>query len=62
MLGTFVFEIVGALLFPAANTAYPFAKTGTARLLARLCVAGFVALGAIRSLTPAIAGKKAHTT
>jgi hypothetical protein len=50
MLGTFVFEMVGALLLPLAKTAYPIAETSGARLLARECVAVFVALGAIRTL------------
>jgi hypothetical protein len=50
MLGTFVFEMVGALLLPLAKTANPIAETSSARLLARLCVALFVALGAIRAL------------
>jgi hypothetical protein len=50
MLGTFVFEMVGAILFPLDHTASPFSATSTTRLLARLCVAGFVGLAAIRSL------------
>jgi hypothetical protein len=50
MLGTLVFELAGALAFPGARTANPFAETGQARLMARLCVALFVALGAIFAL------------
>jgi hypothetical protein len=50
MLGTFVYELAGAILFPLARTANPFSETAGTRLLARLCVAGFVSLGAIRSL------------
>ena len=50
MIGTCVFEIVGALLLPFAHTTDPFSSTSGSRLLARLCVAGFVALGVIASL------------
>jgi hypothetical protein len=50
MLGTFVFEMVGAFLFPMARTVDPFSATSGTRLLARLCVAGFVGLGAMCSL------------
>ena len=50
IVGTFVFELAGALLFPLASTAQPFSATSITRLLARLCVAGFVAVGVIRSL------------
>jgi hypothetical protein len=50
MVGTFVYEIVGAFLFPADHTVDPFPGTSGMRLLARLCIAGFVGLGAIRSL------------
>jgi hypothetical protein len=52
MLGTFVFEMVGAILFPLANTVNPFSATPGTRLLARLCIAGFVAVGAFRALPP----------
>jgi hypothetical protein len=53
MLGTFVFEMAGAILFPLDHTASPFSSTAGTRLLARLCVAGFVGLGALRSLPTA---------
>jgi hypothetical protein len=62
MLGTFVFEILGALLMPSAETTKPIAEAAGARLLARICVAVFVALGAIRSLPPAIQGNNSPTT
>jgi hypothetical protein len=61
-LGTFVFEMLGALLMPTAETTKPFAEVALARLLARICIALFVALGAIRSLPPAIERNKAPTT
>jgi hypothetical protein len=48
--GTFVFEMVGAIRFPFDHTADPFSDTPGTRLLARLCVAGFVGLGVIRAL------------
>ena len=44
MLGTFVFEMLGAILFPLAGTAQPIAVTSPTRLLARLCVAVLVAV------------------
>ena len=56
MVGTFVFEMAGAFLFPFDHTADPFSDTPGTRLLARLCVAGFVGLGAIRAL-PADRGR-----
>ncbi|MGC8643419.1 MAG: hypothetical protein ACP5XB_26475 [Isosphaeraceae bacterium] len=42
MLGTLVFEIIGAGFFPLASTTLPFSDTALTRLLARLCVAGFI--------------------
>ncbi len=50
MLGTLAYEMVGASLFPLAHTALPFSETAGTRLLARICVAGFVGLGAVRAL------------
>jgi hypothetical protein len=50
MVGTFVFEIAGASLFPFAHTADPFSDTAGSRLLARLCVAGFIGLGVVRAI------------
>jgi hypothetical protein len=55
MLGTFVYEMAGAFLFPMAHTTDPFSATSGTRLLARLCVAGFVGLGALRSIPQATA-------
>jgi hypothetical protein len=52
MLGTFVFEMVGAFVFPMEATASPFSETPGTRLLARLCLAGFVGLAAIRCIPP----------
>jgi hypothetical protein len=52
MLGCFVFDMVGASLFPLAHTARPFSETVGTRFLARVCVAAFVGLGAVRSLPP----------
>jgi hypothetical protein len=59
ILGTFVFEMVGAMLFPFAHTADPFSATSGTRLLARLCVCVFVAIGAIRSLPREVLEKPA---
>jgi hypothetical protein len=50
MVGTFVYEAVGAFLFPADHTTDPFPGTSGMRLLARVCIAGFVGLGVIRAL------------
>ena len=58
---TFVFEMLGALLMPTAETTKPIAEAALARLLARICVALFVALGAIRTLPPAIKSANAPT-
>ncbi|HZW29932.1 MAG TPA: hypothetical protein VFF52_04445 [Isosphaeraceae bacterium] len=52
VLGTFIFEIGGAFLFPLARTASPFSVTPETRLLARLCVAGCVGLVALWALPP----------
>lgn len=52
ILGTFLFEMTGALLLPAAGTTNPFALTSPARLFARLSVATFIGLGIIRALRP----------
>jgi hypothetical protein len=60
MLGTFVFEMVGAFVFPMDRTVEPFSATAGTRLLARLCVAGFIGLGAVRSLPPRSAQKAAN--
>jgi hypothetical protein len=59
MLGTVIFEVAGAFLFPMARTADPFSVTAETRLLARLCVAGFVGLAVLGSLAsrPAKPGK-----
>jgi hypothetical protein len=59
IVGTFAFEMVGAMLFPFAHTADPFSATSGTRLLARLCVSGFVAIGAIRSLPREVLEKRA---
>jgi hypothetical protein len=50
MLGTLAFEILGAVFFPLDHTADPFSSTSSTRLLAKLCVAGFVGLGVVRCL------------
>jgi len=50
MIGTFLFDITGALFFPLAQTAYPISLTRESRLLARLLVTGCVALVLLRAL------------
>jgi hypothetical protein len=50
VLGSFAFDMIGAFFFPVAQTALPFSETAGTRFLARLLVAGFVGLGAVRSL------------
>jgi hypothetical protein len=52
MLGSFVFDLVGAAAFPLDHTARPFSESVGTRFLARICVATFVGLGAIRCLPP----------
>ena len=46
LVGTFVFEVVGALGFPFARTTEPISASASTRLLARLAVAVGTALGA----------------
>jgi hypothetical protein len=58
LLGVVVYELAGALLLPMARTTNPFAETSGARLLARLCIAGFVALGVIFSLSATVPEQK----
>jgi hypothetical protein len=60
MVGTFVYEMVGAMLFPFAHTADPFPETPGTRLLVQVCIAGFVGLGAIRLLpaNPVLDGER----
>lgn len=51
-IGTFVYEMAGAMLFPLGRTADPIAAVPMARLLALLCVSGFIALGILLALRP----------
>ena len=46
-IGTVFYELVGAMAFPLAKTTSPFSATASTRLLARLSVAVFTALGAV---------------
>jgi hypothetical protein len=57
MLGTFVYDLGAAYLFPFEHTASPFSDTWGTRLIARLCVAGFVGLAAFRTFRAASARK-----
>ncbi len=50
MIGTFFFDLIGALCFPLAETAHPISGTALTRLFARASVAGFVAMSIIWSL------------
>jgi hypothetical protein len=52
IVGTSLFELAGALLFPLAETANPFSVTWQTRLLARLSVALFVGLAVMLSFRP----------
>lgn len=45
LLGTAVFEFAGAVVFPTDDAGEPISTTALSRLLARLCVALFTALG-----------------
>jgi hypothetical protein len=56
--GTAIYEVVGAVAFPLSRTSDPFSETTATRLLARLCVAAFVALGLALALPePPAVGK-----
>lgn len=51
LVGTFVFEVAGALLFPFDFTSQPISTSPLTRLVARLTLAVFVALGVARLLS-----------
>src|SRR5262249_3452312 len=60
VLGTIVFDLGGAVLFPMVRTVDPFSLSAEARLMARLCLAGCVGLVAALSLpAPGAATKQA---
>jgi hypothetical protein len=46
-LGTLVFELIGGLLFPLAETGKPLAATWETRLLSLLTIATYAAMGAV---------------
>jgi hypothetical protein len=46
-LGVIAFEVIGSMAFPLARTVDPFSESSLTRLLARLCVAVFTALGVL---------------
>src|SRR5205823_4510487 len=46
-IGTVFYELIGAMCFPLSRTTSPFSATAPTRLLARLSVAVFAALGAV---------------
>jgi hypothetical protein len=52
IIGTSLFELAGALLFPLDETVNPFSATWQTRLLARLSVALFVGLAVMLSFRP----------
>jgi hypothetical protein len=56
-LGAAVFELLGAVAFPLANTPRPLALTWTARLVARLLVATLAAIGAAAMIAREPAGR-----
>lgn len=56
-IGTFVYEMTAAILFPLARTADPIAIDPMARGFAVLCVSGFVALGILLALRPTVGRK-----
>ncbi|MFO0890292.1 MAG: hypothetical protein U0790_14265 [Isosphaeraceae bacterium] len=57
-LGTVIYEVAGALLFPFAYTSHPISTTAGTRLFARLVLTTFIAIGLIRA-TAGRAGKPA---
>lgn len=52
ILGVLLFQIVAALAFPLDGTSKPISATWTTRLLARLAVASFAAVGAMKCAWP----------
>jgi hypothetical protein len=51
LIGSIIYEFVGALVFPLAMTTRPISVTWGSRLLARLLVAGLAATGVAASLS-----------
>jgi hypothetical protein len=49
-LGTLAYELIGGIGFPMSRTTDPISITMETRLLARLCVSGFTALGVLYAL------------
>ena len=58
IIGTCLFELAGAFLFPLAETVNPFSATSQTRLLARLSVALFVGLLVMFSFRPGDADER----
>lgn len=53
-VGTALYEILGAMAFPADRTTSPIADTAVTRLLARLCVTIATSVAVVLSLPPAL--------
>jgi hypothetical protein len=51
-LGTILYDVIGAILFPLASTTDPWSSTPETRMLARLAVALFTAAGVLLSARP----------
>jgi hypothetical protein len=49
-LGTVIYEIVGAIAFPAARTHLPISETATTRAMLHILVAGYAGVGAAYAL------------
>jgi hypothetical protein len=54
MVGTVIYEFLGAVLFPLAETTRPIAEASGARMLALVSVAVLASLGALWAASPAI--------
>jgi hypothetical protein len=61
-LGTLVYELIGGLMFPLAETGKPLAATWEARALALATIAIFAALGAAMLATLERGSRPTHST
>jgi hypothetical protein len=57
VLGTIVFDVIAAAIFPLANTAQPISTTWPSRLLARLMVTDATAVAVMLSMSGSRANK-----
>jgi hypothetical protein len=57
-IGSILYDVIGAIMFPLASTTDPWSATPETRLLARLAVALFTAAGVLLLARPASSMKQ----